>query len=379
MAVQVSSRVEVVTWSSGEDPFTRDQMNDSHSKIEQRVATFLKGTFASRPSASAATDRMFYLATDSGIVYYSNASNWFALNQFATPVAQAPGDSNTEGAATTLARSDHKHELPAWGSAIQSVATNGATSSAGSTGEFARVDHVHALGANAVTAGKIATGGISASSQFAAGVVDSTAIAADSITRSKIAVTERIPVGSMMQFGGSSAPSGWLFCQGQVLSQAAYSDLYSVVGAIYNVGGEGAGNFRLPDLRGRVPVGAGTGAGLTARNLGGRAGFETVTLSWNEMPYHNHGASHGHTASSGAVGEHTHGIPSYTNTGSGGNPYGIGQLAPIANFAYTTAGAGSHNHSITVDTAWFDTTHAGSSWGHENMQPFLVLNYIIKH
>ena len=83
-------------------------------------------------------------------------------------------------------------------------------------------------------------------------------------------------LGSIILFGGNFEPRGWAFCNGQSLPIAQYSALYSLLGTTY--GGDGISTFQLPDLRGRVPVHAGTGKGLSPRSPGDVLGHETVTL-----------------------------------------------------------------------------------------------------
>lgn len=93
-------------------------------------------------------------------------------------------------------------------------------------------------------------------------------------------------IGQMMMFGGNFAPRGWAFCSGQLLSIAENTALFSILGTTY--GGDGRTSFGLPDLRGRVPVHAGNGPGLTDRRLGAKAGSETNRMTQGQMPSHNH-------------------------------------------------------------------------------------------
>ena len=87
-------------------------------------------------------------------------------------------------------------------------------------------------------------------------------------------------------FAGNFAPTGWAFCQGQLLPIAQNQALFSLLGTTY--GGNGTTTFALPDLRGRVPVGFGQGPGLSNRVIGEQFGSELVTLNINQMPSHNH-------------------------------------------------------------------------------------------
>ncbi|MCR6633146.1 MAG: tail fiber protein [Magnetospirillum sp.] len=96
--------------------------------------------------------------------------------------------------------------------------------------------------------------------------------------------------GEIRLFGGASAPSGWLFCDGSAVNRTAYAALFAVIGTAFG-SGDGTATFNLPDLRGRAPIGAGQGAGLTSRTLGGTVGEEKHTLTIAEIPAHNHSAN----------------------------------------------------------------------------------------
>ncbi len=93
-------------------------------------------------------------------------------------------------------------------------------------------------------------------------------------------------VGEIRMFAGNFAPRGWAFCDGQLLSVSQNDALFSLLGTIY--GGDGRTTFGLPDLRGRVPIHAGSGPGLSPRRLGAKSGAEKVTLTVNQMPSHGH-------------------------------------------------------------------------------------------
>ena len=93
-------------------------------------------------------------------------------------------------------------------------------------------------------------------------------------------------IGEIRMFAGNFAPTGWAFCQGQLLPIAQNQALFSLLGTTY--GGDGRTTFALPDLRGRVPVGFGQGPGLSNRVIGDQFGSELVTLNINQMPSHYH-------------------------------------------------------------------------------------------
>ncbi|WP_440875143.1 phage tail protein [Thalassotalea sp. PLHSN55] len=93
-------------------------------------------------------------------------------------------------------------------------------------------------------------------------------------------------IGEIRMFAGNYAPKNWAFCDGQQLAVNSNDALFSLIGATY--GGDGRTSFALPDLRGRLPIHQGQGPGLTRRTLGSQLGVETVRLSSEEMPSHNH-------------------------------------------------------------------------------------------
>jgi len=93
-------------------------------------------------------------------------------------------------------------------------------------------------------------------------------------------------IGEIRIFAGNYAPSRWAFCNGTVLTVTDNEALYSLVGAVY--GGNGHSTFRLPDFRGRLPIGIGSGPSLTPRELGDAVGEERVTLTSQQIPVHQH-------------------------------------------------------------------------------------------
>ena len=102
-------------------------------------------------------------------------------------------------------------------------------------------------------------------------------------------------IGEMMMFGASWAPRNWALCQGQLLAITQFQALFSIIGTIY--GGDGRTTFGLPDMRGRVAMGEGSGPGLSPRRIGAKFGTETNTLNTLQMPSHNHSvALNGETA-----------------------------------------------------------------------------------
>lgn len=187
------------------------------------------------------------------------------------------------------------------------------------------------------------------------------------------------PAGTIISFAASSVPNGWLACDGSSVATAAYPTLFAVVG--YSYGGSGA-SFTLPDLRNRIAIGAGTGAGLTARSLGAIGGAATVTLNSAESGL----ASHAHTVTETA---HTHTISETSHAhllsfsqSAGGVPFIFGANvlrygSTVISYVTGTTDVGFSVNSSTVGGS-VSTTAATTATGHSNKQPTMTLTYLIK-
>lgn len=160
-------------------------------------------------------------------------------------------------------------------------------------------------------------------------------------------------------FAGNFAPRGWAQCDGRVLAIDSNQALFSLLGNAY--GGDGRTSFALPDLRGRVPIHEGQGTNLTNRPLGEMDGEETVTLDVSQIP------NHGHTATSTLH-------ASSVNSGNTSVPTGA-VLADDGND--NIYAAVSPNVDMSADAVTTTIGNPGGSQGHENMQPFSVINFII--
>jgi microcystin-dependent protein len=148
------------------------------------------------------------------------------------------------------------------------------------------------------------------------------------------------PIGSLQMYAAATAPGGWLICDGSAVSRATYAALFAAIGTSWGVG-DGSTTFNLPDLRGRSPVAAGQGSGLTSRTVAQTGGAETHALSVEQMPAHNH-------------------LLRLTFNGVGSTP----TVLPAGN-GFTGEDAGAMRT-------------AGGGQAHNNMQPFAVVNFIIK-
>jgi microcystin-dependent protein len=152
-------------------------------------------------------------------------------------------------------------------------------------------------------------------------------------------------VGEIRMFGGNFAPAGWMFCEGQLLPISEYETLFNLIGTTY--GGDGQSTFALPDLRGRVPMHMGNG--FTLAETGG---VETVTLTVSQIPAH----SHPFLASADVANS-----PNVSNNVIGRSP----QIKAFIN----------GTPSVAMATQFLSSV--GGSQPHDNLQPYLCVDFII--
>lgn len=145
--------------------------------------------------------------------------------------------------------------------------------------------------------------------------------------------------GMIMPYAGAAAPPGWLMCDGSAVSRTTYANLFSVLGTAFGAG-DGVETFNLPDLRGRTPVGAGGGQGLTNRALAAKFGEENHILEISEMPSHSHNARW------------------EVGAAYGGN-------------------WGGWTYESTPKLSGYMIENTGGNQPHNNMQPSLALNFIV--
>ena len=197
-------------------------------------------------------------------------------------------------------------------------------------------------------------------------------------------------LATILPFAATYAPQGWADCVGQTMSIQQYTALFALLGTTY--GGDGRTTFGIPDLRGRVIVGQGQGPGLANYVQGQRAGSENVTLTAAQLPAHSHGATQAASTVSGgtvvgltlAVSQATGGhetpqpgeylavmvangenVSAYIAAASRGNTVPLGGLS-----GGSISGATVANGAITIAST-------GNNQPHPNLQPYLVLRYII--
>lgn len=156
-------------------------------------------------------------------------------------------------------------------------------------------------------------------------------------------------VGEIRMWGGTFAPAGWAFCNGGLLPISEYEVLFNLIGTTY--GGDGQSNFGLPNVQGRLPMHTAPSQGFP---LGQMAGSETVTLTGNQLPVHNHA------------------FLASQNNGTANSPAGqVVATLPAGTNAYLQAPAGTALNAASL------LPDPGGSQPHTNMQPYLCISFII--
>lgn len=155
---------------------------------------------------------------------------------------------------------------------------------------------------------------------------------------------DMIPIGLVAPFAGSAAPDDWLICDGSAISRTTYSELYAVTGDAFGTG-DGSTTFNLPDMRGRVAGGSGSGSGLTTRAIGNEIGAETHQLSQSEIAAYNLE------------------LPVKSSNGS--------------TFIADPFGPPPGNPNQPGTNAEYFPANGGGDTPHNNMQPTLFMNWII--
>jgi len=157
-------------------------------------------------------------------------------------------------------------------------------------------------------------------------------------------------VGEIRMFGGNFAPAGWAMCQGQLMPISQNDTLFNLIGTTY--GGDGQETFAMPDLQGRIPVHMGTLSGGGTYQIGETAGVETVTLTTQQIPSHNHA------------------FIASADTGTTGTPSTavLAQNIQVSMYSQFPAVNAFNNVAVGSD---------GGNQPHENTMPFLVITFII--
>jgi microcystin-dependent protein len=170
-----------------------------------------------------------------------------------------------------------------------------------------------------------------------------------------------IPYGTIMQSAAINVPDGWLNCDGAIVLKTIYTNLFNAIQYTYSTSFSGSDlSFNVPDLQGRIAVGAGAGAGLTSRTLGDISGEETHILTTGEMPSHNHGVTDP---------GHAHSYVNNTNDQNTDNAFATETAADQVDL----------NNTTSSNTTGISINNTGGGQAHNNMQPYIVLRYIIKY
>lgn len=165
-------------------------------------------------------------------------------------------------------------------------------------------------------------------------------------------------LGEIRFFGFNFAPMGWAFCQGQLMPITQNEALFSLIGTLY--GGDGQRTFGIPDLRGRVPMGFGQGPGLSSHVIGEIAGTESVALSTQNLPQHNHMVNVSPVTANTNV--PTGNYLAETEAGT--------SRAPVPALGYS-------NTAPTAQLAPNTVSYIGGNQPVYNLQPYLVGNFCI--
>jgi microcystin-dependent protein len=253
---------------------------------------------------------------------------------------------------------------------------------------------------------------------FVEGISAGTNLDAGAIELSKLsnsAIQQLTPSGSIMQYAGTAAPTGWILCDGTAVSTTTYATLYSVIGSAFNTSGgqaaPGAGTFRVPLLTGRIPVGR-DASNVAFDVLGETGGSATSvashthtdgTLATNSVSANItlNGGSHSHTGTTNSDGSHDHTVnTSYSNSTtahyhniSDRIAMGPSTQSSLGNSFEVNSDYSNHQHSITTNAAGTGHTLSDANHSHDvtgstgaasaeatngNLQPYIVVNYIIK-
>jgi len=166
-----------------------------------------------------------------------------------------------------------------------------------------------------------------------------------------------IPVGGLMPYAGATSPEGWLLCDGTAINRTTYANLFALIGTTYG-SGNGTTTFNVPDMRSRMPMGAGAGTGLTSRALAATGGAESVVIASGNLPLHTHSIAHDHaSATSGAQSvDHSHSV-NPPNTGS-------------------TTGSADHSHSIDPPNASSGTVSSDHSHSTDSSSHWHAIYYV---
>lgn len=188
-----------------------------------------------------------------------------------------------------------------------------------------------------------------------------------------------VPTGTVFQFAGAAAPTGYLLCDGSAVNRTTYATLFTAIGTTYGVG-DNSTTFNVPDFRGRTAFGASSSAGFNYHVLGSTFGVTTSTLTTNELPAHGHSI---------AITDNGHHHPLWgANNSTGGTLVGLGDSNAHAIAAETFNSGNGYKQSLGGGEVIMDNTvtgisavanNTGSGNGFSVVNPGIAVNYIIKY
>ena len=195
------------------------------------------------------------------------------------------------------------------------------------------------------------------------------------VWRASTQATPGLPAGTIVQWPTNTPPANWTICDGSALSRTTYASLFAAIGTTYG-SGDGTTTFNIPNLKGRVGVGR-DASQTEFDTLGETGGAKTHTLTTSEMPIHSHGITdpgHGHSINDPG---HTHAALGDASDGSA--VLGLDAAAASKNGSYGgLIAAAATGITINGSGTGISINNAGSDGAHNNLQPYVVLNYIIK-
>ena len=170
------------------------------------------------------------------------------------------------------------------------------------------------------------------------------------------------PVGAILPFGGSNPPSGYLLCDGQAVSRSYYAELFAVIGTRFGAG-DGSTTFNVPNLKGKTTVGLDS-SDTSFDAIGKSGGEKTHTLTTAEMPAHTHTQN-----------AHSH---DYNKITSNGDSFGVYGGGGYGGWGIGIAGTNNNYGRFAIQAATATNQNTGGGGAHNNLQPYVTTNYIIK-
>lgn len=181
----------------------------------------------------------------------------------------------------------------------------------------------------------------------------------------------RLP-GEIIAYGGSSAPAGWLTCDGSAVSRTVYAGLFAILGVAYGAG-DGSTTFNLPGLEGRFPLGLN---GTYPRGSSG--GAASITLTGAQLPSHSHSVDHDHaSATTSTNGSHDHDAGHSAAVGTSGSAFREADASTVVDGALIRA-AGDHSHALDVPPYSGTSGLTGTGAAVPALPPYVAVHYIVK-